>query len=139
VDHGPSRPTAGPHPARGPITAYLAFGSADGNTVPVIRRHRLDFVPAKKHRTGMVPWQMDGSLHHDREISGYVRRPSPRANPVSHLVWGPDMATTSWLIVSVGELGRSREGLRYHGRLWLMNCIRSLPLYSHQTLRGDQP
>lgn len=47
-----------------PITAYLAFGGADGNTVDVIHRYRLDFVHMKRRREGMVPWQMDDSPHH---------------------------------------------------------------------------
>jgi hypothetical protein len=40
---------------RAPSTAYLAFGGADGNTVNLIHRHRLDFVHMKRRREGMVP------------------------------------------------------------------------------------
>jgi hypothetical protein len=35
---------------RAPITAYLAFSGADGNTVNVIHRHRLEFVHMKRCR-----------------------------------------------------------------------------------------
>jgi hypothetical protein len=35
---------------RAPSTAYLAFGGADGNTVNLIHRHRLDFVHMKRRR-----------------------------------------------------------------------------------------
>jgi hypothetical protein len=61
VDHGLPGTTLGRILHRTPITVYLAFGGADGNTGNLILRHCLDFVHMKRRRQGMVPWQMDDS------------------------------------------------------------------------------